>query len=324
MLTNKAISGLLGTLLFAAGMPASASESNSKPESGENTSSERSATSESESETVRITVSLPNGRKYVIEQSADDARAGGGLGSRVSRVLPDGSRMSYGTALSSSSRSSARGRSSTAGRRSGSKSGSGGSVSRLGSGSSGGGGGGISKIGGGGSSGGGGGGGGGGGASGGGRSGGGGSVAAQSSGVKAARVAFQKQTTETPQSVPTIGSPRYSDDAATGGQDVRFHDAGMSALVVGRTVFIWGAEIVQSTAEFGLVQGERFAFDGAVVREPQTKEPSGGVLTSVDQMYAPLKLEYGAGTTTTLTMFSKADNPDAPDREMRTWTFRVR
>jgi hypothetical protein len=141
-------------------------------------------------------------------------------------------------------------------------------------------------------------------------------------------VAFQTPSetpsVETPQSVPTVGSPRYTDDGATGGQDVRFHDAGISALVVGRTVFIWGAEIVQSTADFSLVQGERFAFDGAVVREPQTREPSPGVLSTVDQMYAPLKLEFAAGTTTTLTMFSRADNPDAPDRDMRTWTFRVR
>jgi hypothetical protein len=124
--------------------------------------------------------------------------------------------------------------------------------------------------------------------------------------------------------VPTIGSPRYDDQGATGGQDVRFHDAGMSALVVGRTVFIWGAEIVQSSESFELVEGERVAFDGAVVREHQVRNPNPPTLSSVDQLYAPLKLAFDQGTTTTLTLFSSSTNPDLPDREMRTWTFRVR
>lgn len=348
MLTNMAISGLLGTLVLAAGLPASASDT--PAESSDQQNAEQASPEQSGSdETVRITVSLPNGRKYVIEQSAQTARAGSPLGSRVTRVLPDGSRMSYGTAAGSS-KSSARVRSTSSARKSaGGSSGSGGKVSRLGSGVSGGSAGGKVSFGG---SSGSGGGGGGGKASGGG--GGGGSAAAAA--PRAARVAFVGGDTETPrstpalgssgsstsgsspsssnsgssntaappQSVPTIGSPRYSDDGATGGQDVRFHDAGMSALVVGRTVFIWGAEIVQSTADFNVIQGERFAFDGAVVRERQEKTPSSGTLTSVDQMFAPLKLEYAPGTTTTLTMFSRADNPDLPSREMRTWTFRVR
>lgn len=349
MLTNMAISGLLGTLVLAAGLPASASET--KPAESEQQDAEQATPERSGSdETVRVTVSLPNGRKYVIEQSVQTARTGSPLGSRVTRVLPDGSRMSYGTAAGSS-KASPRVRSTSSARKSaGGSSGSSGKVSRLGSGVSGGSAGGKVSFGG--SSGGSGGGGGGSKASGGG--GGGGSAAAAT--PRAGRVAFVGGDTETPQSsptlgssgssttgtstspsnsgsssvasppqsVPTIGSPRYSDDGATGGQDVRFHDAGMSALVVGRTVFIWGAEIVQSTADFGVVQGERFAFDGAVVRERQEKAPGSGPLTSVDQMFAPLKLEYAPGTTTTLTMFSRADNPDLPSREMRTWTFRVR
>lgn len=125
------------------------------------------------------------------------------------------------------------------------------------------------------------------------------------------------------QSVPTIGNPRYSDDGATGGQDVVFHDAGISAMVFGRTVYIWGAELVQSSEQFQLVEGERFAFDGAVVR--LEKQPSGGqTLTSSEFLQAPLKLEYTPGSTVTLTMFSKAQNPEQPDRQIRNWTFRVR
>lgn len=123
--------------------------------------------------------------------------------------------------------------------------------------------------------------------------------------------------------VPTVGDPRYSDDGATGGQDVRFHDAGISAMVVGRTVFLWGADLVHSSADFALVEGERVAFDTVMVRNHRAETP-GETLGSMDQMYAPLKLQYPAGSTATLTMHSRAGNPQMPNREIRSWTFRVR
>jgi hypothetical protein len=109
-----------------------------------------------------------------------------------------------------------------------------------------------------------------------------------------------------------------------GGQDVKFHDAGISAIVIGRMVLIWGAEIVQSTADFTVVEGERFAFDGAVIRQNSAQPQQVQGFSSLDQVYAPLKLEFQAGETTTLTLFSRAVNQNLPDREMRTWTFRVR
>lgn len=126
------------------------------------------------------------------------------------------------------------------------------------------------------------------------------------------------------QAVPTIGSPRYSDNNATGGQDVKFFDAGISAIVVGRTVFIWGAEIVQSTEEFTLIEGARHWFDGAVIRQEPPQVSQDPLTDGLDQLFAPLKLEFEPDTTVTLSLYSIATNPDNPDRELRNWTFRVR
>lgn len=312
MLTNKAFYGLLGSIVLAAGLPASANEQ------GKDTSEQRSAQErsgeESSENTIRVVVSLPNGRRYVIEEKVDE-RGGSGapLGTRVSRVLPDGSRISYGTGMTGA-RSANRGRASSAGaRRTG-----GGSVSSLGGSSlTGGGGGGGSgtpaRTGG--------------GASAGGGGGGSAGAAAAGSGGGGMRAPFQRQAnanTNTPkQRVPTIGEPRYSDDGATGGQNVTFHDAGISAMVIGRVVYIWGADIVQSSADFILIEGERFAFDGAVVRDHRLSG-STQVLSATEQMFAPLKLEFRAGETVTLTLHSRAQNQDLPSREIRNWTFRVR
>lgn len=125
------------------------------------------------------------------------------------------------------------------------------------------------------------------------------------------------------QRVSTIGSPRYDDSSATGGQDVRFFDAGISAMVVGRTVFIWGAELVQSDVDFEVIEGELFAFDGAVAK--QDRYAAGGEpLSGGDTLFAPIKLEFERDTQVTLTLHGRAANPEEPDRQVRTWTFRVR
>ncbi|MFK7883240.1 MAG: hypothetical protein AB8F26_03530 [Phycisphaerales bacterium] len=126
------------------------------------------------------------------------------------------------------------------------------------------------------------------------------------------------------QRVSTLGSPRYDDSAATGGQDVRFFDAGISAMVIGRTVFIWGAELVQSDVDFEVVEGELFAFDGAVAMQDRYQSDDVGHLTGGESLFAPIKLEFEPDTQVTLTLHGRAANPEEPDRQVRTWTFRVR
>lgn len=251
MRIQTTLAGLMGGLLLAVGMPASASDGTSQP-----------ATEES-SETVKVTVNLPGGRKVVVDQPVQPSRVvNTGQGDRVEKTLPDGSKMSYSNGSGSSK----------AGRRKNGRSKSGSS----------------------------------------------------STAKKPATTSTTQTTTQTQQPVPTVGTPRYEDDAATGGQDVRFFDAGISAMVVGRTVFIWGAELVQSTEDFDLVEGERLEFNGAIVRQERNENAGGQTLSSSDQLFAPLKLEYDADTTVTLTLHSRAANPEQPDREVRTWTFRVR
>jgi hypothetical protein len=343
MLHNNTLSGLLGTLVLLVGTSAGASDTpSSEPQANEKATAEGSVEAEAP-EMERIVVSLPNGRKYVIERPKAKS-ADSGSPSDVIRRLADGSRISYSLAGGSGGKAVSRRAAPKAGRNAASK-----GVSRAGSGVSGGSGGGsVSKLGGGGGARAGGGGGGGAGGGGGGGAApasaaavgamaagtNGASAGASSGAVRGARAPFKNTGTninsvgnqtnpasEAP--VPTIGSPRYSDDEATGGQDVTFFDAGISAMVLGRTVYIWGAEIVQSSEAFQLVEGERFAFDGAVARNGRPTTAT-APLTSADQLHAPLKLEFAPGSTTTLTMFSAADNPELPDRSIRNWTLRVR
>lgn len=254
MRIHTTLAGLMGGLLLAVGMPASASDGSTQP-----------ATEET-SDTVKVTVNLPGGRKVVVDQPAQPSRVENtGQGDRVEKTLPDGSKMSY---------SNGSGNTKAARRKN----------NRSKSGSS-------------------------------------------STAKKPATTTTTTTTQTTPQTrqpVPTVGTPRYEDDGATGGQDVRFFDAGISAMVVGRTVFIWGAELIQSTEDFELVEGERLEFNGAIVRQERNENTGGQTLSSADQLYAPLKLEYDPDTTVTLTLHSRAANPEQPAREVRTWTFRVR
>jgi hypothetical protein len=119
--------------------------------------------------------------------------------------------------------------------------------------------------------------------------------------------------------VSTIGGPTYSQDAALGGQDVRFLDSGISAMVVGRTVYIWGASLVQSDEEFDVIEGERFAFDGAIARQ-MNADPD----ADADPLFAPIKLEYAPNTVVNLALHARSEHVESPDRAIRSWTFRVR
>lgn len=332
MLQAKAIPGLLGILVLLVGTTAGAMDTPTSQPASEAAATEKRSPDTVKPEMERIVVSLPSGRRYVIKRPKSSNHADPSSPSQIVRVLADGSRISYGLAGGSGAKAVSRRAPAQGGQRA-----SGGGVSRAGSGVSGGGSGGsVSSLGGGGrSSGGGGGGGGGGGAGasnavaiGGMTAGTAGSPGASTPGaVRGARAPNQsvasQQNTQSAAPVSTIGTPRYNNDQATGGQDVTFFDAGISAMVLGRTVYIWGAEIVQSSESFQLVEGERFAFDGAVARNHRTTVTT-APLTAADQLHAPLKLEFTPGSTTTLTMYSLPTNPELPDRSIRNWTFRVR
>lgn len=253
MRINKTLAGLSGVLLLAAGTALGADDSTRSDDKGSTT----------------VVVSMPGGRR-VVQTSEPDS---------TTRVLPDGSRVSYGNSGSSTKAVKRRAVKAAAKSKSGSASKSSAATGRTGASSS----------------------------------------SSSSSGSSGGRT-----TQQTSQPVSTIGTPRYSDDSATGGQDVRFFDAGISAMVVGRTVFIWGADLVQSDQPFELVEGERFAFDGAVITQSRPDQTAGQALSGADQLFAPLKLEYASNTTVTLTLQSQAQNPETPDRTTRTWTFRVR
>jgi len=329
MLNNATLSGLTGLLLLVSGTAVGASD---KQPDDQNTAKPAESSPPEKSgdkpRTERIVVSLPSGRRYVIEREIKEEEKPSSSPAGTTRTLNNGTRINYGltgpSGRSNATRSRTSAQNSSAGRgaaTSGSRGGAASTASR--SGSSGGGGAATSS--------------GGGGSAGSGRTaaaGGGGSAgsgrtaSAGGGGMNLGTV--PGAGTRTPpnqsapaQTVPTIGNPRYSDDGATGGQDVVFHEAGISAMVSGRVVYIWGAEFVQSTEQLQLIEGERFAFDGAVARL-EKQASSGQTLTSAEFLQAPLKLEYAPGSTVTLTMFSKAPNPELPDRQIRNWTFRVR
>ncbi len=236
MRTDKPLLGLLACVLVAVGSARSAAE---EPAAAE--------------ETVKVVVSLPDGRKVVLEEKAQPSRNDAGTGSAtVDRVLPDGSRVRYGAAdAPRQSKRNAKGKPAPS------------NTNRAGSGSS--------------------------------------------AGPR----------------VSTLGAPTYRDGGATGGQDVRFFDAGISAMVVGRTVYIWGAELIQSSAEFEVIEGEKFSFDGVVARQ-ERPAGSGDQLTGGDTLFAPIKLKYEPDTQVDLVLHARAENPNEPDRAIRTWTFRVR
>lgn len=201
---------------------------------------------------VQAVMSLPDGRRVVVSESAQPSRvAPTGSGGAVRRQLADGSRISYG--LGDAPRATRARRSATQ----------------------------------------------------------------QTPSGAASRAPAPQRT-----NVSTVGSAHYDADAATGGQDVRFFDAGISAMVVGRTVYIWGVDFVQSSAEFEVIEGERFAYDSVIARESDAG--TGSDAGENDQMHAPIKLEYAPGTVVDLTLHASADNPESPDRAERSWTFRVR
>lgn len=104
-----------------------------------------------------------------------------------------------------------------------------------------------------------------------------------------------------------------------GGQDVRFMDSGISAMLVGRTLYVWGAKLVQSDAAFEVVEGDRFAFDSVIAREVASDGEA-----EEDPLFAPIKIEYDPNTVVNLTLHALSESAENPDRAVRTWKFRVR
>lgn len=125
--------------------------------------------------------------------------------------------------------------------------------------------------------------------------------------------------------VPTVGDPQYDGDTAVGGQRVEFLDAGISAAVIGNTIYFNGVELVHADRPFEVVLGTRLGGDSAMMDDTRSTAPTGdGDTGTFDTDDTVLKLEFASETTVTLMMQSFAGNPAAPNRVQRFWTVRIR
>lgn len=129
---------------------------------------------------------------------------------------------------------------------------------------------------------------------------------------------------DSPRSVPTIGSPSYRDDGATGGQRVEFHDAGMGAAVIGNTIYFTGVEFVQVNQGFGVVTGTRLGSDSVRMEDMRLASSSSNPLSSWNVGASTIKLDFESDTVVDLVMHSICADANNPSREQRTWTVRIR
>ena len=127
-----------------------------------------------------------------------------------------------------------------------------------------------------------------------------------------------------PRSVPTIGSPSYSQDGATGGQRVEFHDAGMGAAVIGNTVYFTGVEFVQVNQGCGVVTGTRLGSDAVRLDDMRLASSSSNPLSSWNIGASTIKLDFESDTVVDLVMHSITTDANNPSRDQRTWTVRIR
>jgi hypothetical protein len=126
-----------------------------------------------------------------------------------------------------------------------------------------------------------------------------------------------------PRSVHTVGGARYSQDGATGGQRVEFHDAGMGAAVIGNSVFFIGVELVQANQSFQVITGTRVGADSAIMEDRRL--PGGSnPLSSWNVGASTLRLDFVSGSLVDLVMYSQSADASHPDRVERTWTVQIR
>jgi len=124
-------------------------------------------------------------------------------------------------------------------------------------------------------------------------------------------------------SVPTVGNPEYTDDGAIGGQRAEFHDAGIGAAVIGNTVYFIGVELVQADQPFEVNTGTRIGADSAILLDSR---PSGGgdLLNDWNTAASPIQLDFESNTIVDLVMLSVPTDASNPIRIQRTWTVRIR
>jgi hypothetical protein len=123
--------------------------------------------------------------------------------------------------------------------------------------------------------------------------------------------------------VSTIGAPQYSQGGAVGGQRVEFHDAGIGASVVGNTIYFVGVELVQANQVFEVVTGTRVGADSVIMQDDRPQGSSDTLNTwSVGE--SRVMLDFDSGTTVDLVMLSEPEDSSNPNRDVRTWRVRIR
>jgi len=320
-LNTTPLTGLLGAIIISAGLSsslASAKDStDTSPKPADTEPKAESSPSESDVPVgmVAIRISMPDGRTIIQYEPkrASSARYTRTVPTRVTRTLPDGSRISYAQRGSSASGGSS---SSSGAHGSASQSNSGGSggagMSASGGGSSGGSSSGKS----GGSSGGGGGGSGGGG--GGGSGGAGLTPLSSASGTDSGSVGVGHRA---PHQVHTVGDAVHEDDGAVGGQTVEFAETGMGGQVMGNSVYLTGVQIVQSSESFNTLEGTSIGGDLVMMSSMMpVSSPLGGGIEDPGSII----LDFESGSVVDLVMFSKPADNSNPIRERRTWSVRIR
>ena len=125
--------------------------------------------------------------------------------------------------------------------------------------------------------------------------------------------------------VPTVGSPRFDRDGnATGGQRVEFHDAGMSAAVIGNRIYLNNVELVSADQPFEIITGTRLGHDSAIMESGRLSGDGVNPLSSFNTGSSSIKLEFESDTTVTLMLYTQSSDEFNPERDMRSWTVRVR
>ncbi len=131
--------------------------------------------------------------------------------------------------------------------------------------------------------------------------------------------------TDSRPAVPTVGSPRFDREGnASGGQRVEFHDAGMSAAVIGNRVYLNNVELVSADQPFEIITGTRVGSDSVIMEDGRLSSNGVDHLSSFNTGSSSIKLEFDSDTTVTLSLYTQSSNSLNPDREMRTWTVRIR
>lgn len=125
--------------------------------------------------------------------------------------------------------------------------------------------------------------------------------------------------------VPTVGAPRFDREGnASGGQRVEFHDAGMSAAVIGNRVYLNNVELVSADQPFSIITGTRVGSDSVIMEDGRLSSNGVDHLSSFNTGSSSIKLEFDSDTIVTLSLYTQSSSSLNPDREMRTWTVRIR